>query len=102
MYSICVLNTWYPNRCNLVITCGTLPSLLTTSTEEVVRREITVAEGAQCLPVDISRKNAIPTVKDGFEWDGNAVKGVARQGAIYVCLTRDLSDVNIQLLILNQ
>ncbi len=86
-----------------VAICGMLPTLDTNSTEEDIRKEIVdiiSTEYDQCSSDDfefirVSRRSAVvPTVKAGFKWDGKAIKGLARQGAIYVRLTRKFANIS--------
>lgn len=84
---------------NVAIT-GMLPPLTTATPEGVIRCEIAdliKAEGGaygQCQPGDfefvrVSRTTAqLPTVKEGYCWDGSAIKNLARQGSVYVRLTK--------------
>ena len=90
-----------------VCTSGLLPLVSVDASEEEIRHEIcaiinncTNPDLSETAPLDfefinISGKRAsIPHCKEGFEWNGRAVKELAGAGSIYVRLRRSLSTSN--------
>ena len=82
-----------------VCTSGLLPLVSTDATEEEIRQEICAVinncsnpELSEIAPNDFEyinmsgKRASIPHCKEGFEWNGRAVKELAGAGSIYVRL----------------
>ena len=81
---------------------GLLPSISLEASEETIRKEICEVFHSCCSPdlsaiqpgdfefIGISGKQAsVPQCKNGFKWDGHAVKELAGSGSVYVRLIED-------------
>lgn len=88
-------------RCDkYIVVRGLLPSISVESPESEVRDEILeVIRGATYEPVFGSdfefinmggKQASVPQCKDGFQWNGRAVKELAGNGCVYVRLLRDI------------
>ncbi len=98
----------FTNTSENIVISGMLPPLVASITENEIHNEIVAvvrAEGEMfedCAPNDFefirsSRRTAqVPTVKHGFKWDGSAVKNLARQGSIYVWLTKQFTEMETE------
>jgi len=89
---------------NLILARGLLPSLPVTISELEIRAEIHELIKCMCgedtadlTPndfefINMSGKSAsVPLCKDGFEWNGRAVKELAGNGCVYVRMRKPLS-----------
>ena len=84
-----------------IVTRGLLPQISVSATEDEVRNEICQVVRSCTIPIlsEIGPKDfnfinlagnqaSIPSCKEGFEWNGKAVKELAGSGAVYIRLTK--------------
>ena len=90
-------------RCDKnICLAGLLPSISLEASEETVRKEICEVFHSCCSPnlsaiqpgdfefISMSGKQAsVPQCKNGFKWDGRAVKELAGSGSVYVRWIKD-------------
>ena len=84
-----------------IVTRGLLPQISVSATEDKVRNEICQVVRSCTIPIlseigpkdfhfiNLAGKQAsVPSCKEGFEWNGRAVKELAGSGAVYIRLTK--------------
>lgn len=84
-----------------IVTRGLLPQIPVSATEDEVRNEICQVVCSCTIPIlgeigpkdfhfiNLAGKQAsVPSCKEGFEWNGRAVKELAGSGAVYIRLTK--------------
>ena len=85
-----------------IVTRGLLPQIPVSATEDEVRGEIcqvlhscTIPILGEIGPTDFNfinlagKQASVPSCKEGFEWNGRAVKELAGSGAVYIRLTKN-------------